>query len=98
MKICILLVLLLQFISTGTLYPMSGTVTALEPETNSVIMTSSNGHIWAFEGIEDWDTGDGVTAIMFDPDTPQDCTDDMIVSVQSTLYVNLITNSSTAGR
>ena len=90
--------LLLQLFSVGTLYPMAGIVTDLKPETNSVIIETSNGHAWSFDGIDDWSVGYGVVAIMFDPDTPLDCTDDMILSVRYMGYVDIIVNSSAAER
>ena len=77
---------------------MTGIVTDLKHETNSVIIETSNGHTWSFGGIEDWSVGDGVVTVMFDPDTPLDCTDDMILSVRYTGYVYIIVNSSAAGR
>lgn len=65
----------------NTLYANCGTVTAIDRENNSVTFTDSIGHAWMFSGVEDWQLGDTVAAIMNDNGTAN-VTDDIIVSVR----------------
>lgn len=63
------------------LYANCGTVTAIDRENDSVTFTDSTGHAWMFSGVEDWQLGDTVAAIMNDNGTAN-VTDDIIVSVR----------------
>lgn len=63
------------------LYANCGTVTAIDRENDSVTFTDSTGHAWMFSGVEDWQLGDTVAAIMNDNGTTN-VTDDIIVSVR----------------
>ena len=84
MKIALLIVFLLRFGAAATFYHANYTVTATEFETNSVVMEAEDGNIWAFYGVDEYKVGDRVAALMLDPGTPDDITDDIIVSVRYT--------------
>lgn len=63
------------------LYPASGYVVEIEPECDTVIVETANGHLWGFYGIEDWEIGDGCSMLMSDNGT-ENITDDVILSVR----------------
>lgn len=61
------------------LYPLSTTVT--EINNNTVTVEDSNGNLWSFDGVEDWEVGDGCALIMHDNNT-KDIYDDVIISTR----------------
>jgi hypothetical protein len=63
------------------LYPMSGIVTEVNREADTVTVTTQNGHMWEFYGAEDWMEGD-VCALMMNDMGTAEVTDDMIVSAR----------------
>ena len=72
---------LIALISAFGLYPLSGTVTETDRKNDVVMFETSSGHCFAFYGVEDWEIGDGVSAIMYDNGTPE-IFDDVILSVR----------------
>lgn len=62
-------------------YPRSGFVTEIDYETDSVTFTDCVGFDWSFYGVEDFNIGDRVNAIMFDCFT-KNIFDDRIVKVR----------------
>lgn len=44
------------------LYPLTTTVTEINNDT--VTVEDSNGNLWSFNGVEDWQVGDGCALIM----------------------------------
>lgn len=61
------------------LYPLTTTVTEIENET--VTVEDSNGNLWSFNGVEDWQVGDGCALIMHDNSTSE-IMDDTIISTR----------------
>lgn len=61
------------------LYPLTTTVT--EIENNTVTVEDSNGNLWSFNGVEDWQVGDGCALIMHDNSTSK-IIDDTIISTR----------------
>ena len=61
------------------LYPLTTTVTEIENDT--VTVEDSNGNIWSFNGVEDWQVGDCCALIMHDNSTSE-IIDDTIISTQ----------------
>lgn len=61
------------------LYPLTTTVTKIENDT--VTVEDSNGNLWSFNGIEDWQVGDGCALIMDDNSTSE-IVDDVIISAK----------------
>lgn len=61
-----------------SLYPMAGTITEIRPESDTFIITESNGNQWEYAGIEDYMVGDLVACIMNDMGT-EEIEDDIIV-------------------
>ena len=59
-------------------YPRTAVVTALEYDTDSVVVTDAVGYVWAFYGIENYEVGDMVSLIMNDNGT-ETITDDSVV-------------------
>jgi hypothetical protein len=64
-------------IASGTIYPTTGLVT----ETNNEYATIelANGHLFQVE-TEDNETGDFLSCIMYNSGTPEDITDDIILT------------------
>nr|DAR20345.1 MAG TPA: hypothetical protein [Caudoviricetes sp.] len=61
------------------LYPLSTVVT--EINNDIVTVEDSNGNIWSFNGVEDWQVGDCCALIMHDNSTSE-IIDDTIISTQ----------------
>lgn len=61
------------------LYPLSTTVTEINNDT--VTVEDSNGNLWSFNGVEDWQVGDGCALIMHDNSTSE-IMDDTIISTR----------------
>lgn len=61
------------------LYPLTTTVT--EINNDIVTVEDSNGNLWSFNGVEDWQVGDGCALIMHDNSTSE-IMDDTIISTQ----------------
>lgn len=51
-------------IASGFFYPETGIVTALDRESDVVEVTTANGHVFGFCGVEDWESGDLVSMLM----------------------------------
>lgn len=66
-------------------YPATMTVTSVQNDV--VTMETSTGHIYEMEGAEDWMAGDVASLIMSDNGTPEDITDDVIMSARYTGYI-----------
>jgi hypothetical protein len=62
-------------------YAKLGTVTQIDRESDLVTFTDYAGHSFSFYGVEDWDIGDLVAAVMDDNGT-EIVTDDIIVDVR----------------
>ena len=69
-------------LATSHLYPMSGIITEVNREADTVTVTTQNGHMWEFFGAEGWCEGDIAALLMNDMGTAK-VTDDEIVSVQA---------------
>jgi len=67
--------------STGTIYPQTMIVTGIDRAADTVEIETAAGHIYAFYGAEDYETGDVVSAILYNNLTP-DVTDDEILAVR----------------
>lgn len=67
-------------------YPTAGIVTTVNTETDTVAFTENSGAVFVFEGVEDWQKGDIVAAIMDDNGTPFR-SDDKIVKVEYSGYI-----------
>ena len=79
------------------LYPLTTTVTEIKNDT--VTVEDSNGNLWSFNGVEDWQVGDGCALIMNDNSTSE-IMDDTIISAkyQPYMYSSLeITDWNTDG-
>lgn len=61
------------------LYPLTTTVTKINNDT--VTVEDSNGNLWSFNGVEDWQVGDGCALIMHDNSTSE-IMDDTIISTR----------------
>ena len=72
-------------ITKGNIYPQSFVVTEVDtlPDYSAVlIMESRDGNIWQVDGDGDCEPGQILNAIMFDGFTPDDLTDDTILSLR----------------
>ncbi len=63
-------------------YPETGVVVECDEKHDAVIVRSSIGVMLQFYGIRDYQTGDIVSMIMDDMDTPGSFWDDLIIDVQ----------------
>lgn len=70
---------------TGRLYPRAFVITEFDYENDLVIVEDAVGYIWDFEGIEDWEIGDMVVAIMSDNGTDI-ITDDYFYEIEWSGY------------
>lgn len=61
------------------LYPLTTTVTEINNDT--ITVEDSNGNLWSFNGVEDWQVGDGCALIMHDNSTSE-IVDDTIISAK----------------
>ena len=73
----------------GEIYPRTFMVVNLESETDTVVCIDAVGMEWAFEGIEDWEIGDLVSAIMNDNGT-ENITDDYFTEIRYAGYISPI--------
>jgi len=67
------------------IYPAAGTVTQTDRAADLVTVQTACGHVWQFEGVEDWIPGDGCALLMSDNGTPGDVTDDVIINARYTV-------------
>ncbi len=67
-------------LATGTLYPATMEITNISD--NVVTMETATGHIFEMSGPEDYEIGDLVSLVMDDNGTPDDITDDSIISAR----------------
>ena len=63
------------------MYPKTMTVVKVDCARDTVTCEDCNGNLWQFEGVEDWQRGDIVSAIMYGNET-EIIYDDEIVSVR----------------
>lgn len=70
------------------MYPLAGTVLETDSLFDLVTFRDHAGHLWQFEGVDDWQPGDDLIAVM-DSRNTDDPTDDIIVSLR---YVNALAN------
>lgn len=73
--------ILVALVASLGIYPVTGTVTEVDRESDTVTFTTCNGHSFAFKGCEDWASNDLVSAIMWDAGTPYS-KDDVILSAR----------------
>lgn len=59
------------------LYPEFGIVVDTSPGTDLVIVRAGNGNLFAFNGVEDWECGDGVVFMLDSMGTEQVDDDEM---------------------
>lgn len=65
----------------GTDYPQGFIVTEVDHEADTIILTTATGYDYIWEGAEDWQEGDQVSAIMNDRGTPS-ILDDSIICIK----------------
>ena len=80
--------MILALILAANIYPLSGKVVELNTIEDTVTFETESGMLYGFYGVEDWMIGDHVAAIMYDNETPNDVTDDEILTVRYTGYDN----------
>ena len=61
-------------------YPLSGTIVAVIPDNDIIVIQDYNGNIWEWSGIEDWYEGDIAAMIMYDNNT-ESIYDDEIIDI-----------------
>ena len=66
---------------SGNLYPLAGTVVAVDRPDDTVTVQDGAGNFWRFDGAEDWQTGDLCALLMNDNGT-EDVRDDVILQVR----------------
>ena len=73
-------------ISNVNIYPQTFAVVEVDAENDLVVCVDTCGNEWAFDGAEDWQRGDMVSAIMSDMGTSDYIYDDEFVSVKYSGY------------
>lgn len=63
------------------MYPLSTIVTEINIKDDSITVEDSNGNLWDFYGIENWEVGDGCSLLMNNNGT-ENIEDDIIISTQ----------------
>ena len=81
-----LLAWIIALVAAIGLMPVTARITDLNRTTDIVTIEMANGHLFTFEGCEDYLVGDYVSAILWNNGTPNDCRDDIIVSVHYSGY------------
>ena len=66
-------------------YALTAIVTKTDRAADVVTIEDATGNEWQFYGVEDWEVGDGASAVMCDNGT-QEIFDDSIVSVRYTSW------------
>lgn len=67
-------------------YALSGIVTKVNAENNTVVFEDFNGNLWEFTGTEDWQVNDIIATIMDDNGTIE-IYDDIILSTTYNGYI-----------
>lgn len=65
-------------VSHDRFYPISGTVVILNELSDTVHFLDLSGRVWSFYGVEDWQVGDSVAAIMDNMETDETKDDKVI--------------------
>lgn len=80
-------VLVPVYAQTFDLYAKVGLVTDVDYTTDTITITDIDGHMWQWEGAEDWDTYDIVCFILCDVGTDYTREDDEIISITYNGYI-----------
>lgn len=90
-SIVVIAVVLFLLLITGTvkdtikvMYPETAIVVGLDYDSDIVTVRNYNGHLWEFNGCEDYAIDDVVGMIMFDNGT-REISDDQIIDVRYTV-------------
>lgn len=75
------------------MYPEFGIVVDTSPGTDLVIIRSGNGNLFAFNGVEDWECGDGVV-FMLDSMGTEEVDDDEMTGVMRYSSFGVLNNES----
>ena len=73
--------------AAGTIYPTTCIVT--DTQNDIVTMSTAEGFLYQFEGVEDNYEGDLISCLMFNNFTPDDIRDDIILSHRYSGYTEL---------
>ena len=68
-------------VSHDRFYPLSGKVVILDEISDIVHFQDNSGRVWSFYGVEDWQVGDSIAAIM-DSMESDEVKDDRVVKVR----------------
>ena len=80
MKIAVTtLILIVNLITAGTIYPATTVVTVVDEPTNKVYYMDATKDTWIKYDTEDWQKGDMAALIMYDNGTPNCKYDDVIL-------------------
>ena len=83
----ITLILFSQF-AFAEIYPKAFIVVDTIPETDTVTLWDSTGHVWKWFGVEDWMPGDIAVAIMDDNNTEIIFDDKILILQYSGMFIN----------
>ena len=70
----------------ANLYPETAIVREIDPIEDTVLVECSNGNVFAFQGVEDWEEDDVCSMLMSDNGT-ENVEDDIILDVKYAGYV-----------
>lgn len=87
-KIAVIFVMfvLMAVHASAEIYPQAFVVSEVNYEENTILLVDCNGEGWIWEGIEDYEVGDIIAAIMDDSET-KTIYDDIIVMIRYAGYM-----------
>lgn len=80
------LFVLLTVSASAEIYPQAFVISEVNYEENTILLVDCNGEGWIWEGIEDYEVGDIIAAIMDDSKT-ETIYDDIIIMIQYVGYM-----------
>lgn len=72
----------------GVIYPTAAVVTAVDYETDTVVVEKATGFVYTFEGVEDLMVGDVMALLMYSNGTPETIADDIVISARYSGYIS----------
>lgn len=82
----ILCLVMICYVASAEIYPQAFVVSEVSYEENTILLVDYNGEGWLWKGIEDYEVGDIIAAIMDDNET-ETIYDDIIVIIRYAGYM-----------
>lgn len=82
----VLCIIMICSVASAEIYPQAFVVSEVNYEENTILLVDYNGEGWLWKGIEDYEVGDIIAAIMDDNET-ETIYDDIIIIIQYAGYM-----------